>query len=229
MSFFKKILGGFGKAFGGGGGGMGGYQPGPNPAGAAMPYLDQIPGAVQPYYQPFIESGRAAEGMANPIYERMASNPNAFIENLMQGYTPSRGYQFKQREMERAMRNAAGHGGFVGTPYDQQQQAELIQGLLGQDMQQFLSNLFGAQGAGLEGLERRTGRGYEASRGYGDILGSNLLSQANNAYGGQLQQNQLGADIYSNRLNAQNARRNAKLGFFGNLLGAGATLYDKRR
>jgi hypothetical protein len=235
MGFFKKIFGkatqfglpglirGGSRALGGGGGGDN-YQPGPNPADAAMGYLNQIPGAVQPYYQPFIESGRQAEGMTNPIYEQMSRSPGAFIEQLMQGYTPSRGYRFKQGEMERAMRNTAAHGGFVGTPYNQQQQAELTQGLLSEDMQQFLQNLLGAQQMGLGGQERRINRGYEASTGYGDILGSNLGAQAGLGYQGQAGQNQMNADIFGQRMANRTARRNAGLGFLGNLIGGGARM-----
>lgn len=249
MGFFKKLgriagrvapfaLGGLvgGAAFNmargrgplGGREGMGGggenYQPGSNPALSGMPYLERIPGAVGPYYDPFIESGQQAEGMTNPIYEQMASSPGAFIENLMRGYTPSRGYQFKQNEMERAMRNAAAHGGFVGTPYNQQQQAELTQGLLSQDMQDFLGNLFAAQGRGLEGQGRRQQRGFEASTGYGDILGSQLAQLAGLGTQGQAQANQIGADVFSNRLAARNSARAARMGFLGNLIGGGARM-----
>lgn len=238
MGFFKKITQ-FGapglfrsaKNTFGGGGGYGDipqYQQGSNPSEFAMPYLNEIPGTVSPYYQPFIQGGQEAQGQANPQYSQMAQDPGAFIERLMSGYTPSRGYQFKQREMEKALRSEAAHGGFLGTPYAQQQQGELVQGLLGQDMQQFLENLMGAQGRGLGGLENRIGRGYESSHGLGNILGSVLGTKAGLGFQGQAQQNQLGADIFSNRINAQNAmrqsqdaRRNARMNFFGNLLGTG--------
>lgn len=196
------------------------YQQGANPAGMANPYLDQIPQQVGPYYEPFIESGRQASGAVNPIYDRMSTSPGAFIEELMQGYAPSRGYRFKQGEMERSMRNSAAHGGFVGTPYNQQQQGELTQGLLSQDMQQFLANLLGVQQGGLEGQEGRIGRGFQASTGYGDILGNKLASQAGLAFQGQAGQNQLGADAYSQRMTNQTARRNGRMNFLSSLLGS---------
>ena len=231
MGFFKKVtqfgLPGLfrsGKKTFGSGGGMPQFQPGPNPADSAMPYLNEIPGATQPYYQPFIQSGQQAESQTNPLYERMSGSPGAFIEELMQGYTPSRGYRFKQAEMERAMRNSAAHGGFLGTPYNQQQQAELVQGLLGEDMQQFLQNLMGAQQVGLRGQEGRMGRGFEASTGYGDILGQTLGAKAGLGYQGQYGQNQLAADAYGQRMQNDMARRNARRQFFSNLLGTGASL-----
>jgi hypothetical protein len=191
---------------------FGGGRSGGNPADAGMGYLNQIPGAVQPYYQPFIESGRQAESMTNPIYERMSRSPGAFIEELMQGYTPSRGYRFKQEQMERSMRNDASHGGFVGTPYSQQQQGELTQGLLSQDMQEFLANLLGVQGSGLAGQESRIERGHRASTGYGDIVGSNLAQQGFLASQGRAQQ-----------MSMDQARSNARRQFLSNLIGSGAS------
>lgn len=193
-------------AGGGGGGGENPYQEG-------MGYLNQIPGATEPYFKPFIEGGREASGMVNPIYERMSRSPGAFIEELMQGYTPSRGYQFKQREMEKAMRNSASHGGFVGTPYNQMQQSELVQGLLGNDMQEFLQNLFGIQQTGLQGQENRINRGYGASGDYGDIIGSSL---ANKAF--------LGASGRAQQMDFNQASRNSRSKFLSQMLGAGGSL-----
>lgn len=208
---------------GGGGGGGGGpvYQPGPNPAGAAMPYLNRIPQEVRPYYEPYIEGGREASDIQDPLHQAMAASPDAFLKTIMEGYEPSRGYQFKKGEMERAINNNAGHGGFIGTPHNQRQQAELVQGLLSEDMQQFLSNILGTQNTGLEGLERRTNRGFEASTGYGDIVGSTLGSQAGLGYQGQAGQNQMGTDIFTQRLANRTASRNSRMDLLSRILGTG--------
>ncbi len=203
MSFFKRI----GRIFGGGGGGQ-------NPAQSAMPYLNQIPGAVGEYYKPFITAGQQAQEVVNPIYGRMSQDPNEFLNQIMRNYTPSEGYRFKERMLTRAAQNDAAQGGFLGTPTSQLQQADIVRGLLGDEMQQYLGNILGIQGAGLQGQENRIGRGFQASTGYGDILGSNLGQQAGLAFQGQAQQN-------ANRL----SRRNSFLNFLGQGLGAGARLY----
>lgn len=195
---------------------------GPNPADAALPYLEKIPGAVGPYLEPYVQSGREAEEFTNPYYESMASDPGAFIDALMKGYKPSEGYRFKQGQLERAMRNESAAGGFIGTPYAQQQQAELVQGLLGQDMQQFLNNLLGVQATGMSGYEGRTRRGFEAASDLANIYGSNLGQMAGLRYQGGAQQNQNIRDIGVQNAINRNARRQANLGFLGNILGFGA-------
>ncbi len=101
-------------------------------------------------------------------FGEMANDPSAFIDQIMRRYTPSEGYRFKEGRMQGAARNSAASGGFAGTQYDQERQADLIRGLLGQDQQQYLENTLGVQGQGLSGLERmlagreREGQEYRA-------------------------------------------------------------------
>lgn len=160
---------------------------GMDPAGAAQKYVEKIPGAVSPYYKPFIEEGEQARGQLTPQYEQMMQDPSAFINALMGQYEPSKGYQFQKEEMGQAAANTAAAGGFRGTPYDIEQQEKLTQGLLGQDMQQWLQNVLGVQQRGIAGEETGAQRGYEAGRGYGDILGQNLQTMGGLA-GQQAQQ-----------------------------------------
>jgi hypothetical protein len=130
----------------------------------------------------------------------MASNPLDYVNEIMRGYEPSRGYQYKQGQMSQAMRNSANAGGFTGTQFDQQNQAENVRDMLGEDMQQFLANILGTQQNGLSGLERMMGgrertmentanRGFNAASDLTNILGSNLGQQAGMAFQGQRQQN----------------------------------------
>jgi len=239
-----------------------------NPSAAANPYLNAIPGEARPYYDPFINSGREAlrntpgmlagaaglyddssviNGKTLPLqYEKMAHNPTAFMDALMQGYNPSVGYKFKQKQMEDAMRNAASAGGFAGTPFHQQQQAEAVQGLLGSDMQQYLENALGITQAGLQGKENRIlgheralerilnhqennlNRGFQASLGLGDLLANVKGSQASNAYTGAA--NDYARALRGNAMRAENTRNNiagwSNLGnhainMFGGMMGGG--------
>ncbi len=182
MSFFSRIFGGGrgGQSQGGGGGGNGSFNPGnfnpgPNPANAAMPYLNQVPALGRQYYEPYINEAQQASGIANPIYNQMAQNPNAYIGSLgqqqnpvygeptqnptdflnliMRNYTPSEGYRFKERELTRAAQNSAAQGGFSGTRNAQLEQADIVRGLLGDDSQQFLQNVLNIRG--LQGGERQ--------------------------------------------------------------------------
>ena len=192
---------------------FGGGQDYPNPAGAASPFLEQIPGIGREHYTPFIEEGRTAAGMANPIYNQMTQDPTAFLNSLMRGYNPSEGYRFKEREMLNAAHNTAAAGGFAGTQEDVRNRTGLVQSLLNEDMQQFLTNLFGIQGAGLRGQERRIDRGYESSGNLANFIAQALGAQAGNAFQGQHQQNVYDA-----------TNRSSNMNFLSNVLGTGAGL-----
>lgn len=173
-----------------------------NPARKAQPYLEQIPSATQPYYQPYIDQGQQAGGQAANVYSQMSQDPTAYLNQLLSSYTPSKGFQFQQEQALKAARNSAASGGFAGTQYDQMRQADLANSLASQDMYKWLENAMGAQQLGLGGQDRMAQRGYEASRGYGDILGSSLDQQANLAYRGQTDKNRMLADLWGQALGA---------------------------
>ena len=209
----------------GGGGGRGGD--------GGMGYLNQIPGMAMGFLNPYTEEGKKTynslldqysnTSTTNPNqfpaeYSQMARDPNAFVNNLMKGYEPSRGYNYKQNQMLGAARNSAASGGFAGTQYDQANQAETIKDLLGSDMAEYLTNVMNIQKSGLEGEERRlagrertlsgeAGRGGMAAHDLANILGSNLSQQA----GLRFQQER------QRRLDRANNKYN-NAGLLGNLL-----------
>lgn len=171
------------------------FLTGKNPAKAAQPYLQQIPGAVQPYYQPYINQGQQSGSAASGIYNQMSSDPTAFLNQLMSGYTPSQGYQFQADQAQKAASNAAAAGGYRGTSFDQMQQAELANALASQDMYKWLEQVLGVQGVGLGGQQHLADQGFQASTGYGDVLGNTLGAQGGLAYQGQAQKNKQNADF----------------------------------
>ena len=210
MSFFKKMGQRFERGLFG--------RPAQNPADQAMPYLEQIPGVGKQYHEPFIQQGQQAQEQVNPLYERMSQDPSQFVNALMQNYSPSEGYRFKEREMNRAAQNTAASGGFAGTENDQMARAEMIRGLLGGDMQEFFQNVMGTQAMGLQGQENRIGRGYESSGQLADYIGNALGAQGGARFQGQAQKN-------ANSM----AKRNSFLNFLGNLAGAGAGAYHTNK
>jgi hypothetical protein len=196
-----------------------------NPSMAAERQLANVPGQVRPFYDPFIQRGQEAYGRQQHYnnqyqnlydspgidpnglpqqYERMANNPTDFMNSLMERYNPSEGYKFKQKQMLDAMRNSASAGGFAGTPFNQQQQAETVQGLLGADMQQFLQNALGITNAGILGKEGRLSgreralqhalageegnmnRGYNAATELSNSLANLAGTRASNEYQGAM-------------------------------------------
>ena len=187
------------KLFGGGGDN--------SPMNAANQYLNQIPGVAHQGYDPYVTAGQDASGKTKSQYEDMMNDPTGFINKLMEGYKPSEGYQFQKGQLEKSMGNTAAAGGIAGTPMDQLNQAEGIQGLLGKDMQQFLQNVLGRYDKGLEGEEGIATRGYDASGKLTDALGGALNQQGGLAFQDQQQKNKNKNDMWS---------------MFGKALGAGA-------
>jgi len=179
MSILSKLFGG-----------------GSNPADAASPYLNQIPGVGHNSYDPYINAGKTAGQNTQGQYESMMNDPTGFINKLMEAYKPSEGYQFQQGQLMRQMGNSAASGGFAGTPMDQMNQAQGTQGLLSQDMQQFLTNALGRYDTGLQGEQGIANRGYDATGKLNDMLGGNLNQQANLGFQGVQQQNANQAGLF---------------------------------
>jgi hypothetical protein len=144
-----------------------------------MQYLNQIPEKTGQYLNPYIQQGQEAGQMAQGQYNQMTQDPTSFLNQLMSGYQPSQGYQYKADLMGRELANTAAAGGFRGTSEDQRQRAELINSLMGQDMQQYLQNVLGIQGTGLQGQENAMGRGFGASGDMANITGTNLSERSN--------------------------------------------------
>lgn len=169
-----------GKLFGGGG---------KNPADAGMPYLNRIGPMAQQNLQPWQQQGQQAQQQNQQQFSSMATNPADFLEQLRASYTPSGGYKFKQDQMEKAARGAAGAGGWGRSPAHQQQIAQLTKDLLSEDEGAYIDRLLGIQGTGLQGNEQIANRGYNAAGDLTNIQGSTLGSQGQLAYKGQENQN----------------------------------------
>lgn len=166
-----------------------------NPANAAMPYLNKIPGVGEKYYNPYIEQGQQAGGMLSEQFQKLMSDPTGFINQLQSQYKPSEGYQFKRGELEKGLGAAAAAGGLAGTPYHQQEYGQMADKLLSEDMQQYLQNALGVYGTGLQGEQDFYNKGFQASGSLADMLAGNLNQQGGLAFQGSAfnkqQQNQL--------------------------------------
>lgn len=170
---------------------------GKNPAEAAMPYYDQIAGMEKGYYDPYIGYGKEAyKTMRDPL-NQMTSDPSQFLESIMGNYSPSRGYQLKLDEMMKAAGNTAAAGGMRGSLSDITKEARLADYLMGEDMQQWLQNVLGIQGRGLEGQQHLFDTGYNASGNLASDLANVLSTQGQLAFQGQNEQNKRKSDLLS--------------------------------
>lgn len=183
MSFLSDLFGG-----------------GKNPADAAMPYLNQIPGMAKQYYEPYINHGNEAYNTLGPQLNKMGSDPVSFLESIMKGYQPSRAYQLINDEALRAAGNTAAAGGMRGSMGDIKNESRLTDALLGQDMQQWLQNVMGIQTEGMTGLSHLFDTGFKATTGLEGDLSNVLGTQAQLAFQGGREQNQRQSDLLSSLL-----------------------------
>ena len=176
------------------------FHGGKNPAPEANKYLQQIPGAVSPYYQPYIDTGLRSLGTLEQQYSQLINNPQATYNQLAGGFEQSPGYQWQYDQATNAANSAAAAGGYSGTQLDQEERGRLAQRLSDEDMQQYLNNILGIQGTGLEGLQHQGDYGYQASQGAADYLGNAYGNQAENAYAGKAQQLKNQSNTFSDLL-----------------------------
>lgn len=162
---------------------------GEDPSKKANQYLEKIAPVVKEQYQPYIGYGREAYGNIAPIFQQMASDPTAFLNSLLEGYEPSRAYELSRDEAMKAAGAAAAAGGVRGSQDDIALQSRLTDALLGNDMQQWLNNIFNLQNTGLTGQSNIFNTGFNASSNLASDLANALGSQASAAFQGQAQQN----------------------------------------
>lgn len=217
------MLGGLGSAAGGIAGLFGDKNKN-NPANAANRYLDQIPGQMKPYYQPYMDAGKSALGNLQGQYGQLTNDPGALYEKLSAGYKPSAGYQFKLNQALGAGQNASASGGMLGTPKDVQQQEQIGHDISDQDFEEYLNHVLGMYGTGLQGQQGIENQGFDASTNYANSLGSTLGQKAQNAYAGQDWMNQKNKDNWSNIFGGLGAAGSGYLS--GNLMDSMSKYYS---
>lgn len=162
--------------------------------------------------QPYITAGHNAQNVTQPIYQSRAQDPGAFMNNLMRGYSSSRGFDMRRNAMMQAMQNSQNAAGLSGTPSGMQEQGEMANSLLNGDMMDYLKQLLGIQDTGLSGLGGIAERGYNASglsaekfmqgltgRNEANVAGQHYMNMAQNYNNGIDYQNRQNAFQYGNK------------------------------
>ena len=160
-----------------------------NPANAAMPYLNQIPGMANQNLGPWQTQGQEAQKNNQTQYNNMSNNPSDFLAELRASYSPSAGYKFREDQARKAAEGAAAAGGRTSTTANQAAQIKLVNDLMGEDEGAYLDRLLGITSAGLQGNENIANRGFGAAGDLTNIMGSNLGAQGSLAYKGQENKN----------------------------------------
>lgn len=164
-----------------------------NPGDPAMGYLNQIPGAMGQYYNPYIQTGNRAMGTLENTYNQLLQDPSQIMNKIGGSFQASPGYQYNVNQATNAANQAAAAGGMLGTPQEQQQLAQTVSGLANQDYYNYLNNALGLYGQGLGGLQGLNQMGYGASGNMAQSLKDVLESQANLSYAAQQAENERNA------------------------------------
>jgi len=175
MSWFSETFGGGGR----------------NPAEAAMPYINQIPGATNQYMQPYFQAGTGSLPILQEQYKNLLGDPGALMNKIGSSYQQSPGYKFALEQALAAGEHVANAGGMGGTPQHQFQAQQTATGLANQDYYNYLQNALGLYGQGLSGQQGMAGMGMQAGGSMADYIANTLSQQANFAFRGQQEKNSM--------------------------------------
>jgi gas vesicle protein len=176
--------------------------------GKANNYLAQMQPSIDRYLQPYIGAGHNAMGTVQGQYGDLLNNPGDMLSKMGAGYQQSPGYQYNVDQMTKAANNAAAAGGYIGSPQQQEYMAKQIGGLANQDYNQYLNNVMGLYGQGLQGMGNINQMGFQASGMANQTLSDMLKAQAQLAY----------ADAM-NKANSQSSGFGGLLGGVGKVIG----------
>jgi hypothetical protein len=184
MSWLSKLFGGGSK----------------NPADAAMPYFNQIPGQTNPYQQPFFEAGKNAIPSLQNQYTSLLNNPGGKLNEIGQNYQQSPGFKFAMEQALGAMGRNQAANGMAGSAQHDQYGMELATNLANQDYNNWLGQATGLYNQGLGGQQDMMHQGQQAGSNMANMIAQALAQQGNLAYQGQAQKNQNNASMWNNIL-----------------------------
>jgi hypothetical protein len=195
--FAKKLSAGMGAGgavsglmglFGGGG---------DDPMKAANPFFNKIPGTMEKYMNPYIDSGKNAMGTLNKTYGNLLNDPGSIMAQIGKGYQKSPTYDFERTEGLQGINNAAAAGGMLGTPQHQSDAGSWATNFANKDYGDYLNHALGLWGAGLSGTENMNKMGFEGSEDMARNLSQLLAQQGNMAFQGVANKNQQKGDFMS--------------------------------
>lgn len=176
-----------------------------NPANAAMPYLNQIPGMTMPFMQPWFNAGAGALPGLQDQYGQLTNDPSKRLNEIGQGYKESPGLQFAIKKAMDAQGRAAAAGGMAGSPQHQEYNTELATNYANQDYNNYMNNALGLYKSGLGGQQGLAQMGQQSGQSIADMISQLLATQGAYAAGGQGAQNQQRSSLFGNLFSALGA------------------------
>ena len=163
---------------------------GKTPASAAKPYLDQIPGQTNQYYQPYFDAGKNQLPKLEEQYTDLMNNPGGKYNKIGESFQQSPGFKFAMQQALQGSEHAANAGGMTGTPQHEQQNMQMATDMANQDYYNYMGGATGMYNQGLQGAQGMSNQGQQAGSSMADMIAQTLNAQANNAYEDQAQKNQ---------------------------------------
>lgn len=160
-----------------------------NPADAAMPYLDQIPGQINPYYQPYVNSGQKALNTTQGEFGNLINNPGAKLNEIGQNFQQSPGFKFALQQALQGAGHAEAAGGMAGSPEHEFQNMQLGTNLGNQEYYNWLKPATELYGTGLSGTQDIAHGGMNASNNMAEQIAQILAQKGNLAYAGAQNKN----------------------------------------
>lgn len=161
-----------------------------NPADAAMGSMNQIPGQLNKYLDPYIQAGQRQLPGLESQYGQLMNDPGGRMNQIGQGYHQSPGFQFAMQQALQGAGHAAAAGGMAGSPQHEQQNMGVATGLANQDYNQWMGNALGMYGKGLAGSQGLYDTGAKTGITMGEDLASVLANKAKLQYEGQNAENE---------------------------------------
>lgn len=175
----------------------GGYK---NPANAAMPYFNQIPGQTSPYLQPFFQAGKESLPIQQEQYNALLNQPGQKLNQIGEGFQQSPGFKFAMDQALGSLGRKGAAQGMYGSPEHEQWAMDTATGLANQDYYNWLGQATGLYNQGLAGEQGLGQMGMQSGGNLANMIAQALAQQGNLAYAGQQNQNLANASRFNNLL-----------------------------
>jgi hypothetical protein len=163
----------------------GGQDPYKDASNQYKKYADQ----AASYQQPFYNAGTAAIPQYQSWLSSM-SDPSAYINNLMGGYSQSPWSQYEQQQAMNAANNMGSASGLTGSTPLQLQAQQNASNISSQDMQKWLNNVLGINQMYGQGQQYLIGSGQQSANSLSKIYEELARQMGMSAYGQAAFQNQ---------------------------------------
>lgn len=191
------VAGGLGGIGAGIAGLLGGYN---NPGNEANKYLSKIPNELDKYFSPYIQAGqRQLPGLENQ-YGKLTSDPGGTLNQMGQGFQQSPGFQFALQQALQGAGHAQAAGGMAGSPQHEFENMNIATQMGNQEYYDWLNQVTGLYGKGLEGQQGLFNTGAKAGMGLGEDIGNVLGQQGQYSYAGTQGENLANSQSWGNLL-----------------------------